>query len=353
VWTTVATGQPPDVHGVHGIETRRLVGVQGAVQAARASRVGTAMQAATDLLRLTAPSIASGIERRQKTMWEVAADAGLRTAVVNWWATWPAPADRGPHGPIVLTDRATLRLERGGALDAEIAPAALYESLRSRWPSIRDEAARLATTALAGTPSRDSEIQTLFVRSAQLDAMQLILAREISSPAPDLLAVYLPGLDIAQHAIMGAQEREGFPASTVSARLQALEDYYVALDRLLERVLPPMSGEIVMVVTQPGRIGAPGDSLLRMAGSSVRARTQVRGRDTDVMPTILHALGVPLSSELAGSPLLQLMSDDFVRRHPPRHVTTYGRPASAVAQRQGEPLDQEMLERLRSLGYVR
>ena len=93
------------------------------------------------MLRLTRPSTASGAELRSKTMWEVAADAGLRAAVVNWWATWPASA-AGANPPIVLSDRATLRLERGGALDGEIAPAALYERLRGEWPAIRARGAR-------------------------------------------------------------------------------------------------------------------------------------------------------------------------------------------------------------------
>ena len=60
VWTTVATGQPPDVHGVQGLETRRVAGVQGSVAIARPSPLGRAIRGATDLVRLTRPAIASG-----------------------------------------------------------------------------------------------------------------------------------------------------------------------------------------------------------------------------------------------------------------------------------------------------
>src|SRR5262249_37632548 len=134
-WTTIATGVSPDVHGVHAIETRRVAGLQGRL-AAEAGPVGAAGPAAAHLVRLTRPSVASRDERRAKTFWEVAEDAGLRTAVVNWWASWPAP----PSGAIVITDRALLRLEQGGALDAEIAPASRYEPLRAAWPSIRGRA---------------------------------------------------------------------------------------------------------------------------------------------------------------------------------------------------------------------
>src|SRR6478609_2187055 len=120
----------PEAHGVHAIETRRVAGLRGVI--AREGRLGRVIGAASDLVRLTEPSIVSREQRRAKTVWEVAEEAGLRTAVVNWWATWPAPS----NGGIVVTDRAVLRLEHGGTLDAEIAPASIYASLGAQWPSI-------------------------------------------------------------------------------------------------------------------------------------------------------------------------------------------------------------------------
>src|SRR5206468_1103615 len=83
IWTTVATGQPPAVHGVSGLETRRVAGLQGTVAAGESSALSRSLRGATDLLRLTRPSVASGNERRVKTLWEVAADAGLRTVIIN------------------------------------------------------------------------------------------------------------------------------------------------------------------------------------------------------------------------------------------------------------------------------
>ena len=36
-----------------------------------------------------------------------------------------------------------------------------------------------------------------------------------------------------------------------------------------------------------------------------------------------------------------------------RYVATYGKPNVVTAPREGQPLDQEMIDRLKSLGYVR
>ncbi|HWK09735.1 MAG TPA: hypothetical protein VNR64_06785, partial [Vicinamibacterales bacterium] len=85
-WTTIATGEPPDVHGVHAIETRRVAGLHG-ILPGDSTAAGRVLRTATDMIRLTRPSIASRNERRSMMVWEVAEQAGLRTAVVNWWAT--------------------------------------------------------------------------------------------------------------------------------------------------------------------------------------------------------------------------------------------------------------------------
>ena len=47
----------------------------------------------------------------------------------------------------------------------------------------------------------------------------------------------------------------GLSASTLAARLEALKAYYAALDRLLAPLLTPAPDELVLVVTEPGRVG--------------------------------------------------------------------------------------------------
>jgi len=349
-WTTVATGEPPDVHGVHGLETRRVVGLQGALAADQHSQIATTIRAATDLLRLTRPSVASGNDRRVKTIWEVAADAGLRTLVVNWWATWPASSDA--DGAIVLSDRAALRLEHGGALDAEIAPASVYERLRPRWPAIRAKALAEARAASTGLGWSGPDVIGALERSSELDAIQLALMQEVSAPTPDLSVVYLPGLDIAQNTLLGPGDTTLAP-SAVATRLQALRDYFVFLDRLLTNALTPNDSELVMVITEPGRVATSGTALFGLNGPPIAGNVSVRGRPVDIAPTILHALGIPVSRELAGVPLTSFFDPAFLHRYPVRQVPTYGPPSVQRQARSGQPLDQEMIDRLRSLGYVK
>jgi hypothetical protein len=343
IWTTIATGEPPSVHGVQAIETRRVAGLQGILWSDRGG-IGRALQGATDLVRLTRPSVASRDERQSMTFWEVAERAGLRTAVVNWWATWPAPPTTG----VIVTDRAVLRLEQGGAQDAEIAPSDLYPALAAQWPTIRKAATEQASAAFEDI--NDPAVADALRRSATLDATMVGLATRIPGTQRDLDVVYLPGLDILQHAILGTPDGAPLAPSAVSVRVSALHAYEEFLRRLLDVWLDPSADEIVMLVTEPGRVrgNAPGTLTLVAAQQNDFKPGIGSAAVVDIAPTVLNLLGVPLSRELAGRPLLAPVSS----RVPPP-VATYGPPFRSAAPRSGKPLDQEMIDRLRSLGYVR
>lgn len=72
IWTTVATGQPPKVHGIEGFV---MESGEGDIP------VNSSM-------------------RKVPALWNIASDKGLSVAVVGWWATWPAESING----VVVTD---------------------------------------------------------------------------------------------------------------------------------------------------------------------------------------------------------------------------------------------------------
>ena len=346
VWTTIATGQPPEKHGIRALESRRVAGLEGRM---RADSTGWALlAAATDVLRLTQPAIASGAERLIPTFWEVAARAGFRTAVVHWWATWPAGSDLG----IVLSDRAILRLEHPGPLDAEIAPASLYDRLQPSWPERRARAVSQAAGVSADGLSTDTA--AALRRSAELDASIAGLVSGVPDFANlDLLTVYLPGLDIAQSTLLGAPGAR-LAASSMAERVTALERYYVFLDGLIGEVVSAMPTEdrLVVLVTEPGRTGGPTAGRVALSGRRIRAGGTLSAPPTAIAPTVLYALGLPVARDLP-EPATDLFDRSFVAAHPVRLVASYGSRMSAVTPRTGQALDREMIERMRSLGYVR
>jgi hypothetical protein len=347
-WTTIATGVPPSKHGVTGMQARRVVGLQGSVDSG--APLARALGGATDLLRLTSPAPVSGLARRYKMLWEVAAEKGLDAAVVNWWATWPATGTSA----VVLSDRAVLRLETGGEPSAEFSPPDIYAPLRQRWPEIA-RTARAMGSAFASLPDRT--VADVLARSAALDAQQALLARDPVLESPDLLAVYLPGLDIAQHELLQGNVARAAPPSVLAERVAMLPRYYAFLDRLIaETLLANLPRHaVVILVAHPGRVGGTRGAVLSMSGGPLRgnADANVEMSLEDVAPTALYLLGLPVSRELTGQVRTEMVDPEFVRRYPVRYVETYGRYSPEVAGSDAPPLDKEMLERLRSLGYIR
>jgi hypothetical protein len=347
VWTTIATGRPPAVHGIDALEMTQLAGVEGRVGVG--SGIAATVRAATDLIRLTRPAIASGHERRVPTFWEVAARAGLRTAVIHWWATWPADDQSGT----VISDRAILRLERGGVLDSEIAPVPLYTTLGATWAARRARAAAVA--AGAAPPGVSPAVAALVQRSAELDATLIDLAGDEALGALDLLALYLPGLDIAQHALFTGDAGGAIAPSAMAERVSAVESYYVFLDRALAGLVGHAHepNNVVMLVAQPGRVAQPGAGLFAMSNAGAVAGEHMGTLSCStqsIAPAVLYALGVPLAAGLDDP--RTMFADAFVTAHPMRSIETYG-PRRALPRRGGQALDQEMIDRMRSLGYVR
>ena len=346
-WTTIATGQPSARHGIASLEGRRAVGIDGRLPQARGAVVETLLNAA-DLLRLTAPAIASGAERRDPAFWEVASAAGLRTAVINWWATWPAP----DGDDVVITDRALLRLDTGGTLDAEIAPAALYESLQGRWTTMRSGAADAAAARFAAIA--DPELRRVMVRSAELDLLVTELAASgvSSGGAPvDLLVVYLPGLDIAQFNLL--QSATVSSVSALGDRVAALESYYRFLDDIAGRLLTPSSTHVDAAILWPGRV-AQREGALLLAGDPIGAAgTCDSCGNSGAAATLLYLVGLPVADDLRSTVAMEVIAPGFARAHPIRHVPDYRGVTRDRSARTGRPLDAEALERLRSLGYIR
>jgi hypothetical protein len=329
VWTTIATGRGPEAHGILSADTRRLTGLRTPVSLdAEAGPFASALGRATDVLRITRAEPPTAALRSVKAFWNVASEKGLKVGVVNWWASWPAD----PVNGWLVSDRAAFKLEKGGAPDREIYPPQAFDELRPLLDAKEPERAR------------------------RLDLFHLAAARRLRAASPpDLEAVYLPGLDILTTQTLG--EAPTSDPALLESRLEAVRQQYRFVDRLIgEEAASLAPNEVLVLVGDPGRLaraaGRPAFGLLVLAGPAAAIVPGDLGvvSERDVAPTVLHLLGVPTSRELEGRVLESALSESFRREHPVRTVDTYGRrPPSRPAQ---SAFDQDVLEQLKSLGYI-
>jgi hypothetical protein len=114
VWATLATGQPPDRHGVRELASLRLAGIRSPLQLRGGGLgLGGYLEAVWTALGLAERVPVTSRDWREPPVWDLvtrSAGANNRVAVFNWWATYPAV---GREGLFIFTDVAQQAAARG------------------------------------------------------------------------------------------------------------------------------------------------------------------------------------------------------------------------------------------------
>lgn len=202
IWTSVATGVVPEVHGITGFAVPTPDG-----DVPVSSRL-----------------------RKVPALWNMLTTAGRRTAVVSWWASWPAESIDG----VVISDRAGLDV------DDAVSPSALADQFEL-WRQ----------QALAEENLFDARLATV-----ERDQVTAYVGRELLGMPLDLAMVYFRGVDIASHRYWKYHEPERFPdvtAEEIAEFGDIIAGTYRATDaaigRLLEGIGPRTN---VMVLSDHG-----------------------------------------------------------------------------------------------------
>jgi predicted AlkP superfamily phosphohydrolase/phosphomutase len=202
IWTSVATGVVPEVHGITGFAVPTPDG-----DVPVSSRV-----------------------RKVPALWNMLTTAGRRTAVVSWWASWPAERIDG----VVVSDRAGLKVANA------VSPPEL-EPRFVEWSRLAEAEDNLFDSRLS-TVRRDHETQ--------------FVARRLLDVEFDLVMVYFRGVDIASHKYWKYHEPERFP-DVDPAELEELgaivSSTYEATDAAIGRLVAKVGGRTnVMVLSDHG-----------------------------------------------------------------------------------------------------
>lgn len=339
VWTTVATGVPSEQHGVRAVGSEHIPGVSAPVDVTSGP---LPMEAAIRFFLPSRTVPTSGVRRGVLAAWEIVA---LRrpAAVIGWWATWPAR--NGPAGGYVVTDRALPKLLSGAPENHDTAPRSLYDRLGAEFEASR---AALRASFDARFPGDDDDIRRIAWESFLIDGFHLRVAALVEGdPSLDAVFVYLPGLDILRTRL--ATRRTA--ADTVTGfRIQdTVAEYVRWLGETVASRAVRRDAARTLVVTDPGRSAASGaEGMMLILGPAVPASCIGPVLDPlDIAPTILAATAFPASEEMPGT----LPGACLDAWQLPDRVATYGRRAPAPAGVSSR-YDAELLERLRSLGYL-
>lgn len=354
VWTSMATGRRPQDHGILDF-------------------------LGTDAKGGVVP-VTSNL-RRVKAFWNVMSDASVETAVVGWWATWPAEPVRG----VIVSDRVAYQLfgldQREPPSAGKVFPAKEWKELEPLVVRPRDIVPRDVEPFLSPSPSRmDAQDKELIEQFAGVLAQSRTYAaiglHLESQRRPRVGAYYFGATDTAAHLFMRYAPP---PLPEIDAgrqqRYRAMVDrVYELHDRILARFVEGAGEHAVVIVASDHGFRSGSARLMHesrvesataadwhepqgvlvMAGEGVRRGAELAEASVlDVFPTMLALLGMPVADDLAGRVLEDALEPGFLAAHPLRRVPTFETgPPRADAIAQASPEDRAILEQLVAIGYV-
>jgi len=144
-----------------------------------------------------------------------------------------------------------------------------------------------------------------------------------------------------------------------------IDAYYIHLDTMVGEYLERLGTDDTLVVLSdhgfkpvlmPGRPTTSGhhrlEGIIAMWGRGIRRGGTIENAGLlDVLPTLFTLLDVPLSKEFEGRVLEQAFDPGWARDHRPCFVERY-EVAKPPPGPDASEVDRNVLERLRSLGYI-
>ena len=365
IWTTIATGKPPEQHGIVDF-------------LAKDQRSGKLVPITSNI-------------RRVKALWNILGDpdsASVQVGFVGWLASWPAESVSG----FIVTDRLGYHMfshtgaeDLGG--DANTHPPELLAEilpLRRR----PEEVAWSELSRFIKVPREEfqAEVSQRYTRESPEQNLRLLFSTTetyrrvglhlLQKHRPEMFGVYFEALDTAGHLFMlyAPQQRADVTKGEFASYGGAVEEVYRYQDEVLGDFLKLADDRTAVIVVsdhgfktgerRPLRtpaIEGPAAAawheiygVFLAAGYGIDRGEQITGATIlDIAPTVLALLGCPVPADMPGRVLTEALDPAFLRHMAVRHIATYedGAPHNTRLPI-ASSVDAEIIDRLRALGYV-
>ncbi len=344
LWTTVATGRSPQDHGILDFVEADAEGI---------------------MIPIT------GTSRRVPTLWNLAHRNGLSSGFVGWYASFPAESLNG----FIVSDRVGFhqnnsKVQAEGAVYPEelesLFPADLTVDLTATREIFLDDPNLPLSEDGASRLARLAEIHATTERYRK--AALLLYPRY----RPQLFGIYFELVDACSHLFMENTSpfRSGQSTEDYAALRGTVNRCYEYQDEVLGELLTLVDPESYVVVVSDhgfksgdirpqtsGRAdrGMAGlwhrlHGILALRGPGIQSKTTIEGASImDIAPTVLAMLHLPLSREMPGHALTELIEPAFRPRL--SWVDRY-RPQPKRLPMNKIPVANERLSQLRALGYL-
>jgi len=319
-------------------------------------------------------------------LWNIASRYGRTSAVVGWWASWPAEEINGwvvsdyigghgfglrsardkklPH----LTHPASL-LQRVDTLS--VPPAAIADHEVRRYMHVSD--ADLRTRS--GKKLNFNNPLHHFVHALAGHKSYTNIARYLlHDKRPDLAMFYFEAIDSIEHIFMKFADPPMPGIASVAQRKfkNVVSQMYERQDRALGDLvaLTPDDATIIVLSDHGFKIGQARpiemgqtkvshahlwhepEGILLIAGPGIKPGTRIDAHIYDIAPTVLYALGLPVAQDMPGRVLTNAYDANALTRRPITKVASHEQAHKPDAPATKVEADPALEDRLRALGYL-
>ena len=386
IWTSVATGKRPAKHGILHFTKPSVPGGQA--------------------------QLYTNSDRKTKALWNIFSEQGRTVSSVGWWMTFPAEPI---NGTMVAQTNTQGQLSPGGpqaplkgtifqGLEGQVFPVEFQNRVLEIAAAVQAELPEFTREVYGNIahqlPAASRGLWEQSQWSFRADLTYLRVAREMLASAehpPDLLMVYFGAPDVVGHRFWRHANPDGFTQRPTGEELDdfagIIADAYAWVDGAIGAILETYGSDAtVILVSDHGmraanrdgdftanprlrsgdhRDGRPG--VLIVSGGHARravpfnpsargpwatwySRLPTLGDVIDIAPTILALKGLPIGHDMDGAVLDGVLEPEFLQDHPLRSLATHDteewlreRPQQLLST----TAEQQRLEQLRALGYIR
>ncbi len=340
VWTAAATGKYPPVTGIRSQAVYR-------VDADDADPVDLlpdyCFSYALPYQGFVRPEAQTKDALRARPIWDILADFGIASGIVNWPLTRAARASRG----YIISDtfdEATSQPLRLGDADAGD-PSTAVDITREAFDLWQLRTWRDVMPSIAPGEAPTSNLIRVRWDRAYADAAAALEERF----APRLTAIRYEGIDDLAHTYLIDAMPERFGAvGRGDPHRSFLDRYYAFIDSEIGRAIGQLEGgDLLLVVSgfgmepnslvkrawlrlrgdsdQPGSHEWAPDGFLLAYGANIAPDRYRRSSIVDLAPTVLYYMGVPVGRDMDGFARTDLFRGTFTLERPVAYTPTHER----------------------------
>ena len=390
IWTSVVTGVEPRRHGVVNNSVERLRGSYHRLPNTLPLPRGLGVALVESLLRrggYISPSTVASFDRRVPAFWNIATRNDSSVDFVNWWASWPVEQIRG-H---MVSDRTHFWRSQAKGHSADRGFVTYPDSLLLDLSSLimrpdqvtREHALEFMEVSadefeeMKTTPYRHHRLKSefkylysMFVSNIRISLHLMDSSRqEIGQPSDQFVLLRI--IDQASHQ---ALEYSDLVEDHLKSTPEEIEKYsqvvtrvYRAADQAVGQLVEAFGEGNVVILSDHGfkllrprsryatygHFGASTPDGIFIASGPAFQPGPVEGLGIyDMMPLLLALKGWPVAKDFVRGVPAQVFRESFLEQHPAKTIDSYGTMTVSLPEEGPIVADDEMIERLRALGYL-